>query len=156
MTSAEKSGCTRTLPCTGRNDEPLSAGQMQCVACISGAGWPCSSRERGRCMLANAGTVAYLQASRCLMPCSFTGSAAAHHDQLLMVDQDMDQALALMELAVTWGELDYSAAALIGPSEWREFVATHRWVHRDRAEMLFSLAIDAVAHSVTASMVRVD
>jgi hypothetical protein len=98
---------------------------------------------------------ANLQASQCPSPCPFTGIAAAHHDQLLKVDQDIDQAMALFELAVTWGELEYSQASLIGPSQWSGFVAMHRWPDQGRAEELFSLAVDAASHSVRASLVMV-
>ena len=98
---------------------------------------------------------ANLQASQCPSPCPFTGFATAHHDQLLTVDQDIDQAVALFELAVTWGELEYSQISLIGPSQWSGFVATHRWQDQGRAEELFSLAVDAASHSVRASLVMV-
>ena len=98
---------------------------------------------------------ANLQASQCPSPCPFTGLATAHHDQLLKVDQDVEQAMALFELAVTWGELEYSQAQLIGPSQWSGFVATHRWQDRGRAEELFSLAVDAASHSVRASLAMV-
>ena len=98
---------------------------------------------------------ANVQVSHCPSPCPYTSSATAHHDQLLRVDQDMDQAMALFELAVTWGELEYSQISLIGPSQWSGFVATHRWQDQGRAEELFSLAVDAASHSVRASLVMV-
>lgn len=106
-------------------------------------------------MSANAEAAGSLDAPQCPSPCPFTGFVTAHHDQLLMVDQDIEQAMSLIELAVTWGELDYSRAPLIGPSQWPAFVATHRWQDRDRAERLFGLAIDAASHSASASMRRV-
>ncbi len=103
-------------------------------------------------MSANAGTFGYLGAAQCPSPCPFTGVTTAHHDQLLMVDRDMEQALSLVELAVTWGELDYSRAPLIGPSQWPDFVATHCWHDRARAQRLFGLAVDAARQSVRANL----
>src|SRR4051794_8704848 len=107
----------------------------------------CLGRRRGKQMYANSAVLEHLRAPRCPSPCPFSGHAAAHHDQLLTVDQDMDQAMSLIELAVTWGELDYSQTPLIGPPQWPGFVASHRWRDCDRAERLFSLAVDAALHS---------
>jgi hypothetical protein len=92
-----------------------------------------------------------VQGASCPQGCSFDGVTIEHHDQLLTVDQNLDQAMALMELAVTWGELDYSEAPLIPPSQWSDFVACHRWQAQDRAQRVFSLAIDVATHSVKAS-----
>ena len=39
-----------------------------------------------------------------------TGPTRAHHDRLLTIDTDEDALLELMDLAVTWHELDYSAS----------------------------------------------
>jgi hypothetical protein len=102
-------------------------------------------------MSANAGTRENVRGARCAQGCAFDGVTIEHHDQLLTVDQNLDQAMALMELAVTWGELDYSEAPLIPPSRWSDFVACHRWQVQDRAQRVFSLAVDAATHSVNAS-----
>jgi hypothetical protein len=91
------------------------------------------------------------QDAQCPQGCAFDGVTIEHHDQLLTVDQNLDQAMALMELAVTWGELDYSEAPLIPPSQWSDFVACHGWRVQGRAQRVFSLAVDAANHSVNAS-----
>lgn len=71
-----------------------------------------------------------------------------HHDQLLTVDTDPDTLLALIELAVTWHELDYSVEPVVGPHEWLTFAARHRWVLPERAEWAFALAVDIVGRRV--------
>jgi hypothetical protein len=114
-------------------------------------GWSGAIGEGVSGMSANAEVVDYFQAVRCTSPCPFTGAARAHHDELLMVDRDIHQAMSLIELAVTWGELDYSDALVIGPAQWTDFVASHRWLDRDLAERVFRLAADAAGHSVGAS-----
>lgn len=102
-------------------------------------------------MSANGWTRGNLRDAQCPQGCGFDGVTIEHHDQLLTVDQSLDQAMALMELAVTWGEIDYSETALIPPSRWSDFVACHHWPVQDRAQRVFSLALDAVNHSVNAS-----
>lgn len=67
-----------------------------------------------------------------------------HHDRLLRVDTDPDAMLDLMELAVTWHELDYSAEPVVGPREWSTFALRHRWTDPVRAATLFGLALDIV------------
>jgi hypothetical protein len=106
-------------------------------------------------MSANADVIEYVLAPQCPIGCPFIVHAPVHHDQLLMVDHDIDQAVSLIELAVTWGELDYSQARLIAPAQWLEFAARHRWKYPCRAETLFSLAVDAALHSVAGSRRRV-
>lgn len=72
------------------------------------------------------------------------GPSRVHHDRLLAVDTDADALLELMELAVTWHELEHPWEALVGPAEWATFARRHRWVHPDRAERAFLLAGDIV------------
>ena len=98
-------------------------------------------------MFAPDATVSYLQTPRCPARCAFNRRTKAHHDRLLNVDHDLDEAMELIELAVTWGELDYSERRLVPPSEWAAFFAGHRWSDPDRAERIFSLAADAALHS---------
>ncbi|MHA6796229.1 hypothetical protein ACVGVM_22355 [Pseudonocardia bannensis] len=83
-----------------------------------------------------------------LLTCRGACPAAArfpeHHDRLLSVDTDIDAMLALVELAVTWHELDYSESPVVGPAEWLRFADNHDWTYPDRAERVFSLAVDIV------------
>lgn len=68
----------------------------------------------------------------------------AHHDRLLTVDTDTDVLLELLEIAVTWRELDYSEVPVIGPCGWRAFADEHAWRYPERASRAFSLALDIV------------
>ena len=81
--------------------------------------------------------------------CPFAGAAPAHHDQLLRAPTDVSMALELFELAQTWGELDYSAEALVPPGDWLAFLAWHDWPDRELAERLFGGAVD-IARAGTA------
>lgn len=91
--------------------------------------------------------VQYLHGAGCSGRCGFRTATRGHHDRLLAVDQNLDVALDLMELAVTWGELDYSGRHLIPPSQWLAFADRHRWQDRERAERIFALAADMAMHS---------
>ena len=71
----------------------------------------------------------------------------AHHDRLLRVETDFDELLELLELAVTWTELDYSDAAVVPPERWTDFATAHDWRDRDRMERLFGLAADIALRS---------
>jgi hypothetical protein len=82
--------------------------------------------------------------------CCRDRAAAAHHDQLLTVDVDSEALLALLEMAVTWHELDYSECDVIGPLAWATFAENHRFTHPERAERAFSLALDIVGRGVAA------
>lgn len=73
------------------------------------------------------------------------GPSRPHHDRLLAVDTDLDVALELMELAVTWHELEYPRDALVGPAEWETFAHRHLWARPERAEQAFLLAVDIAA-----------
>ncbi len=82
-----------------------------------------------------------------LSSCRGGCSAAAHrghHDRLLSVDTDPDVLLELMELAVTWHELDYTGESVVGPAEWHTFAERHHWVFPERAGWAFALAVDVV------------
>lgn len=83
----------------------------------------------------------------CTDGCTVDPARRAHHDRLLAVEHDADEVLELMELAVTWGELEYSGQPLVGPEQWVGFAATHLWVDAERAERIFSLAADIAARS---------
>lgn len=79
--------------------------------------------------------------------CCLDRATRDHHDRLLTVDVDVEALLALLELAVTWHELDYSGARVVGPAAWPEFVAQHRWRYPERAEQAFGLALDIVGRA---------
>jgi uncharacterized protein (DUF849 family) len=83
----------------------------------------------------------------CLDSCATHTSAKAHHDRLLTVERDVNALIELFDLAVTWGELDYSKQHLVEPRCWSDFVATHRWQDAERAEQIFQLAIDVALRS---------
>lgn len=84
----------------------------------------------------------------CCHDCPAAATHAAHHDRLLLVDMDADELLALLEMAVTWHELDYSDADVVGPAGWQTFAELHSWTHPDRAQRAFSLALDIVGHTI--------
>lgn len=84
---------------------------------------------------------------RCGSECRFVDRLASHHDQLLAVEETAEALLDLLELAVTWGELEYASVAVIPPAQWLDFVSQHRWHDRDHAERIFSLAADVAMHS---------
>ncbi|HEX4253029.1 MAG TPA: hypothetical protein VH008_34525 [Pseudonocardia sp.] len=67
-----------------------------------------------------------------------------HHDRLLAVDTDPDAVLELLEIAVTWHELDYSDSEVAGPGDWLTFAGEHSWSDPERAERVLSLAVDIV------------
>lgn len=86
--------------------------------------------------------VRQLRGASCLSGCSFGGPTKSHHDRLLSVDRDPDGMLDLLELALTWDELDYEAHSLIEPPQWEHFLVTHRWRDRAQAARIFGLATD--------------
>lgn len=77
--------------------------------------------------------------------CSVPSDLRAHHDRLLRVDTDPEELLDLLELAVTWVELDYSDVPVLGPEQWERFAGDHHWQLPERAERIFSLATDLAA-----------
>ena len=81
-------------------------------------------------------------ALRCRPGCSVPPAARHHHDRLLTVEFDIDELLELVELAVTWEELDYSGAGVVPPDQWLDFAACHEWRDPDRAARIFSVATD--------------
>jgi hypothetical protein len=90
--------------------------------------------------------VEYLHAG-CSGRCGFRSTTRVHHDRLLSIEHNPDEVLELMELAVTWGELDYSGQRLVPPERWLEFAESHDWHDHDRASRVFSLACDIALHS---------
>lgn len=84
----------------------------------------------------------------CRGGCPSAAGQPEHHDRLLTVDTDLEAALELLEMAVTWHELDWSARPVVGPEHWLAFAAGHVWRDPDRAERVFSLAADIVGRHV--------
>ncbi|MBA2472039.1 MAG: hypothetical protein H0V41_07280 [Pseudonocardiales bacterium] len=78
----------------------------------------------------------------CRAGCGVDPALRRHHDRLLTVESDVDEMLELIELAVTWGELDYSGAGVVPPRQWMEFAACHEWRDPNRAARIFSVATD--------------
>ena len=77
--------------------------------------------------------------------CRFRARWPEHHDRLLRLEDDgIYGATELLELALTWDELDYSSRPLIGPGDWPAFVAAHRWHDRCAVEELVTVALDCV------------
>lgn len=70
-----------------------------------------------------------------------------HHDRLLRVETDLGELVELLEMAVTWGELDWSRSAVVPPHRWVDFALCHSWVDPARMERIFSLATDVAARS---------
>ena len=83
----------------------------------------------------------------CAGRCGYAGRAQAHHDRLLAMAHDTSAVLDLMELAVTWGELDYSGADVIPPDLWFQFCERHTWQDPEQAMRIFALANDVAMHS---------
>ncbi len=83
--------------------------------------------------------------SACTAGCAVDPALRAHHDRLLTVEHDIDELLELLELAVTWAELEYADEPLLGPEQWVDFAATHLWAEPERATRIFSLAADVAA-----------
>jgi hypothetical protein len=84
---------------------------------------------------------------RCGGRCGFGGRLAAHHDRLLQAGTDASALLDLIELAVTWNELDYSSADVVPPTLWLEFCAQHAWPDPGHAMRAFELATDVALHA---------
>lgn len=83
----------------------------------------------------------------CRRRCAVAARHPEHHDRLLGVDSDPDALLELLEIAVTWHELDYTDAGVVDPADWLDFAGAHRWQYPDRAERAFSLALDIVGRA---------
>ena len=94
-----------------------------------------------------AQTAGPAQAAHCHAACTFGQQAPDHHDRLLSVEADLDGLLDLMELALTWGELDYSRSTVIPPRLWPAFVDSHEWCDPERVRRIFDLATDVALRS---------
>ena len=81
---------------------------------------------------------------RCRATCAFDGATDRHHGRLTAIEYDQDVLLELMEMAVTWPELEYPESHTIPPDSWMAFAESHRWADPDRVERIFSIATDIV------------
>jgi hypothetical protein len=97
-----------------------------------------------------------IRAARCCTGCSFGGATEGHHGRLTALEYDQDALLELMELAVTWPELEYSETHTIPPDSWMAFVESHRWADPDRVERIVSIATDIVMTAKRASQRRLE
>lgn len=79
-----------------------------------------------------------------------------HHDRLLRVETDLGELVELLEMAVTWGELDWSGCAVVPPHRWLDFASGHPWRDPDRMERVFSMATDVAARSSAGTGRRID
>jgi hypothetical protein len=102
-------------------------------------------------MSVGAGNEASVRAPGCRGACGFVSAAAWHHRRLVTIESDPEVLLELLELAVTWPELEYSETPTIAPEDWMSFVESHRWADPDRVERLFSVATDIARTAVRAT-----
>jgi hypothetical protein len=72
----------------------------------------------------------------------------------MTIEDDADVLLELMELAVTWAELEYTDTPTIPPDRWMTFAECHRWADPDRVERIFSVATDIAMTATRASRQR--
>ncbi len=61
--------------------------------------------------------------------CRFERTAPAHHHRLISLETaPMSSLVELIEIAATWGEIEYGETdPVIPPSEWIAFAETHAW-----------------------------
>ncbi|MFD1529630.1 hypothetical protein [Pseudonocardia aurantiaca] len=134
----------------------------------TGAGLPQARRVAGRCNIDATGACRVMSPGHveeaqmepakrhdgrpvlligCAYRCGYAGRTQAHHDRLLAIADDPTAVLDLMELAVTWGELDYSGTDVIPPDLWSQFCERHVWRDPEQAMRIFALANDIAMHS---------
>jgi hypothetical protein len=80
----------------------------------------------------------------CRASCAFGEATERHHRRLKAIEHDPEAVLELIELAITWPELEYSEADVIPPEAWGAFVDGHRWADLDHVQRIFGLASDIV------------
>jgi hypothetical protein len=66
--------------------------------------------------------------------CRFARNAPGHHRRLVSLEaQPFTSLVELIEMAATWGEIEYGETEpVIPPSEWIEFAEAHAWTDGDR------------------------
>jgi hypothetical protein len=75
--------------------------------------------------------------------CRFARNAPGHHRRLVSLEaQPLTSLVELIEMAATWGEIEYGETEpVIPPSEWIEFAEAHAWTDGDRVfDALVALA----------------
>ncbi|WUJ70292.1 hypothetical protein OG809_34995 [Kribbella soli] len=75
--------------------------------------------------------------------CRFERHAPEHHRRLVSLEaQPMVSLVELIEMAATWGEIEYGETEpVIPPSEWIDFAEAHAWTDGDRVfDALVALA----------------
>lgn len=82
------------------------------------------------------------------------GATQWHHSHLLTIEHDPDVLIALMELAITWRELEYSTRSLIAPEQWTTFAANHDWEDPDYMKRVFRLATNIFSITRSANSTR--
>ena len=88
--------------------------------------------------------------------CEFYACAPEHHDQLRSIEHgSFDVITGVVEMAVTWHELDYSEQLVIGPDDWLEFVKAHQWKDSDRVVDFFVALQSLVRVSVSPGLALV-
>ena len=87
-------------------------------------------------------TLMPLRRAECRASCVFGAETERHHRRLKAIENDPAALLELMELAVTWPELDYSETPIIPPDLWGIFFESHRWARPQRVGQMFSVAMD--------------
>jgi hypothetical protein len=92
--------------------------------------------------------------TQCHEACAFDAASRWHHRRLMTIESDQDVLLELIELAVTWPELEYSETRRIAPEQWNRFVESHNWEDPDRVERIFSLACDVAMTATRANRRR--
>jgi hypothetical protein len=66
--------------------------------------------------------------------CRFEQTAPDHHRRLVSLEAEpMTSLVELIEMAATWGEIEYGEVEpVIPPSEWIDFAEQHAWTEGDR------------------------
>lgn len=75
--------------------------------------------------------------------CRFAKDSPGHHRRLISLEtQPMTSLVELIEMAATWGEIEYDETEpVIPPSEWIEFAQSHAWTDVEKVfDALVALA----------------
>lgn len=77
--------------------------------------------------------------------CRFEALFPDHHERMLQLESDGIYGVTeLIELALTWDELDYSDTPVIPPDEWDAFVANHQWRDPTAVAEVVVVALDCL------------
>jgi hypothetical protein len=95
-----------------------------------------------------------MHGAHCRETCAFEAETQWHHRRLMTIESDGDVLIELIELAVTWPELEYSETPTIAPERWLSFFDSHRWADPDHVERIFSVATDIATTATRASRRR--